>query len=161
MVKPEYKILFTFKDRSLLVAGTYQLEIYGIISPSNHQNGNLQIVYEREYDKTYTLITSPDVLFPSLSDQITSNIKLESFYNTEGLEQKLVFTIVNSQKQVDDKMIWIINFPSYYSENPFSFEHVFNFQQYCLIDSTPIACKVDPITPYQIIISQSPKIIDP
>ena len=52
-------------------------------------------------------------------------------------------------------MIWIVNFPSYYSEN------VFNLEPYCLIDSTPLSCKIDPTTPYQIIIEKSPKIINP
>ena len=52
-------------------------------------------------------------------------------------------------------MLWIINFPSYYAEN------VFNFEPYCLIDSTPMSCKTDPTTPYQIIVEKSPKIVNP
>ena len=54
---------------------------------------------------------------------------------------------------VDDEMVWIVNFPSYYSES------LFNFNAYCMIDTAPIECLADPTTPYQLIIRNSPKII--
>lgn len=50
-------------------------------------------------------------------------------------------------------MIWIINFPSYYSPT------IFNYDPYCLIDGAPIKCYTDLNTPYQILIVESPKII--
>ncbi len=50
-------------------------------------------------------------------------------------------------------MIWIINFPCYYVSN------LFNYQPYCLIDTTPLTCIADTNTPYQLIIKDSPKII--
>lgn len=50
-------------------------------------------------------------------------------------------------------MIWIVNFPSYYSPL------IFNYESYCLIDGSPIKCYADPNTPYQLIIEKSPRII--
>jgi hypothetical protein len=48
-------------------------------------------------------------------------------------------------------MVWIINFPSYYSSQ------LFQKDAYCLIDSAVIFCNVDPNTPYQLVITGSPK----
>lgn len=48
-------------------------------------------------------------------------------------------------------MVWIVNFPSYYNAE------LFNYNPYCMIDSTPIYCYADPTTPYQLIIQNSPK----
>lgn len=50
-------------------------------------------------------------------------------------------------------MIWIVNFPSYYSPL------IFNSEPYCLIDGSPITCYPDPLTPYQLIVEKSPRII--
>jgi hypothetical protein len=50
-------------------------------------------------------------------------------------------------------MIWIINFPSYYSPL------IFNYEPYCLIDGSPINCYADTNTPYQLILDMSPAII--
>ena len=51
-------------------------------------------------------------------------------------------------------MVWVINFPSYYSDN------LFRPYPYCLIDSAPIECLQDPSTPYQMLIRNSPKIVE-
>jgi hypothetical protein len=50
-------------------------------------------------------------------------------------------------------MVWIINFPSYYSPQ------LFQKDAYCLIDSAVISCAVDPKTPYQLVVTGSPKTI--
>jgi len=50
-------------------------------------------------------------------------------------------------------MIWVVNFPSYYSPL------IFNYEPYCLIEGSPIECHADPNTPYQLIIENSPRII--
>lgn len=47
-------------------------------------------------------------------------------------------------------MIWVINFPSYYSSQ------LFQQLPYCTINGSPIPCAVDPTTPYQLIIKDSP-----
>lgn len=47
-------------------------------------------------------------------------------------------------------MVWIINFPSYYSPQ------LFQQDPYCLINSAVIPCNIDPNTPYQLLISNSP-----
>jgi hypothetical protein len=48
-------------------------------------------------------------------------------------------------------MVWIINFPSYYSPQ------LFQNDAYCMIDTAVIDCSVDLNTPYQLIVSNSPK----
>lgn len=48
-------------------------------------------------------------------------------------------------------MIWIINFPCYYSPQ------LFQTDAYCMIDTAVIDCVVDSNTPYQLIVSNSPK----
>jgi hypothetical protein len=58
---------------------------------------------------------------------------------------------VNSNLNVDENMVWIINFPSYYSPE------LFQQDAYCLIDLAVISCYADPNTPYQLIITGSPK----
>ena len=78
---------------------------------------------------------------------------MNAFFNTEGYEQKLIFTLVNTKKVVNSDMVWILNFPSYYNEK------IFNYNSYCMIDTTPIECFADPTTRYQLIIRNSPKII--
>jgi hypothetical protein len=50
-------------------------------------------------------------------------------------------------------MIWIINFPSYFSPQ------LFEQDAYCMIDSAMIPCMADPTTPYQIIVKNSPKTV--
>jgi hypothetical protein len=50
-------------------------------------------------------------------------------------------------------MVWIINFPSYYSPQ------IFQQDAYCMIDSAAIPCVSDPTTPYQVIVKNSPKTV--
>jgi hypothetical protein len=97
------------------------------------------------------LINSINTVFPTFQDRIISNITVNSFFNTEGYEQKLTFSLINTKNVVNRKMVWIINFPSYYNIK------LFNYNPFCLIDSTPIECLADPTTPYQLIIKNSPK----
>lgn len=123
------------------------------MTPASHENGAFSIIYQRAYDKGYTLTNDETTAFPSFSDNIISHISLDALFNTEGYEQRLTFTIVNQEDVVDDEMVWIVNFPSYY------YEKLFNFNPYCMIDTAPIECYADPITPYQLIIKNSPKII--
>ena len=80
-------------------------------------------------------------------------MSLVSYFNTEGYDQQIDITIKNRAISVNDKMIWIINFPSYYSPL------IFNYEPYCLIDGSPIDCSIDPNTQYQLIIKNSPQII--
>ena len=80
----------------------------------------------------------------------TSAISLVSYYNTEGYKQDLVFTITNVNNNVDDKMVWVFNFPSYYSPD------LFQQDAYCTINGAQTNCQVDPTTPYQLLVSNSP-----
>ena len=123
------------------------------MSPASHENGAFSIIYQRNYDKAYTLTNDETTAFPDFADRIISSITLDALFNTEGYEQRLTFTIVNQKLVVNDDMVWIVNFPSYY------YEQLFNFNPYCMIDSAPIECYADPTTPYQLIIKSSPKII--
>lgn len=47
-------------------------------------------------------------------------------------------------------MVWVINFPSYYSPE------LFQQDAYCTINGAKTNCQVDPTTPYQLLISNSP-----
>jgi hypothetical protein len=46
--------------------------------------------------------------------------------------------------------MWIVNLPSYYSPN------LFQQDAYCMINSAVTSCQVDPNTPYQLIVRNSP-----
>ena len=127
------------------------MTIYGICTPASQQNGAFNMIYRRTFDYTYTIVNSANVVFPTFTNLITSNITMTSYYNTEGYKQEIDFTIVNTELNVDANMVWIVNFPSYYSPQ------LFQEDSYCLIDSAVISCTVDPNTPYQLIISGSPK----
>ena len=59
----------------------------------------------------------------------------------------------NQELNVDDTMVWIVNFPSFYTDK------LFNFEPYCLIDNAPLNCYNDLNIQYQLIITGSPKII--
>lgn len=50
-------------------------------------------------------------------------------------------------------MVWIINFPSYYSPQ------LFQNDAYCMIDTAVIPCSVDSSTPYQLTVYNSPKTV--
>ena len=127
------------------------MTIYGICTPASQANGAFNMIYRRIYDYTYTIVNSANVIFPTLNTLITSNISISSYFNTEGYKQQIDFTIINSNLNVDENMVWIINFPSYYSPQ------LFQTDAYCMIDSTVIDCVVDPNTPYQLIVSNSPE----
>jgi len=130
------------------------MTIFGICTPASQANGAFNMIYRRTYDFTYTIVNSANVIFPTLNALITSNISLTSFFNTEGYKQQVDFTIVNLVLNVDQKMVWIINFPSYYSPQ------LFQTDAYCMIDTAVIDCVVDPNTPYQLIVSNSPKMVN-
>lgn len=146
-----YLIVFTFTDPTQLTATSYVMTIYGICTPASQSNGAFNMIYRRTYDFTYTIVNSANVIFPTLNSLTTSNIAITSYYNTEGYKQQIDFSIVNSELNVDDKMVWIINFPSYYSPQ------LFQQDPYCMIDTAVIPCFADPNTPYQLIIKNSPK----
>lgn len=55
LISSEYKVLFTFSNPSLLTATSYLLEIFGIMTPVSHDNGVFSIIYQRKYDKAFTL----------------------------------------------------------------------------------------------------------
>jgi hypothetical protein len=129
------------------------MEIYGIKTPASHKNGDFSITFQRKYDKSYTLTNEISAPFPTLNDYIVSNISLASYLNTEGYEQQIDLTITNKKIPVNDKVFWIINFPSYYSPL------IFNYDPYCLINGSPVECNADPLTPYQLIIKKSPRIV--
>ncbi len=95
-------------------------------------------------------LTTP---FPTLRNYIISDVSIVSYFNTEGYDQQIELTIRNRALPVNDKMIWVINFPSYYSPL------IFNYEPYCLIEGSPIKCYADPNTQYQLIIEKSPRII--
>jgi len=146
-----YLIIFSFIDPTQLIAASYVMTIYGICTPASQKNGAFNMIYRRVYDFTYTIVNSANVIFPTFSNLATSNITMTSYFNTEGYKQQIDFTIVNSALNIDESMVWIINFPSYYSPQ------LFQKDAYCLIDSAVISCSVDPKTPYQLVITGSPK----
>lgn len=149
-----YLIVFSFTNASLLVVGNYVMTIYGICTPTSQSSGAFNMIYRRIYDSAYTIVNSADVIFPSLNSLVTSNISLASYFNTEGYKQQIDFTLVNSALNVDSNMVWVINFPSYYSST------LFQLDPYCMINGAVISCAPDPNTPYQLIITNSPKTIN-
>jgi hypothetical protein len=93
------------------------------------------------------------VPFPDLSSYVIGDISINSYFNTEGQQQQIDITLKNQFLSVNSDMVWVINFPSYYSPL------IFNYDSYCLIEGSPIQCTPDPNTPYQLIITNSPRII--
>lgn len=146
-----YLIVFSFTNPAQLIAASYVMTIYGICTPASQKNGAFNMIYRRTFDYTYTIVNSANIIFPTFSNLVTSNISMTSYYNTEGYKQEIDFTIVNTDLNVDANMVWVVNFPSYYSPQ------LFQEDSYCLIDSAVIFCSVDPNTPYQLAISGSPK----
>ena len=65
LISEEYKVLFTFRDASLLIASNYTLEIYGIMTPASHDNGAFSIIFQRRFDKGFTLSNEISTSFPS------------------------------------------------------------------------------------------------
>jgi hypothetical protein len=149
-----YLIVFAFADPAQLTAGDYSMTIYGALTPASQSNGAFNMIYRRTYDFTYTIVNSATVAFPAFSALVTSNISVASLFNTEGYKQEVSFTIVNADLSVDAGMLWVINFPSYYSPQ------LFLQDAYCMIDTAFISCAIDPNTPYQLIVSNSPKMVN-
>ena len=142
-----YLIIFGFADPTVLIESNYTMTIYGICTPVSQLNA-FNMIYRRTQDLTYTIVNSyTNVIFPVFGSLVTSSVSIVSYYNTEGYKQELVFTITNANDNVDSKMVWIINFPSYYSPD------LFQEDAYCTINGAKMICKVDPTTPYQLIIS--------
>ena len=61
-----------------------------------------------------------------------------------------MISVTNSNDNVDANMVWVINFPSYYSPD------LFQQDAYCLINGAKTDCSVDPTTPYQLLVKNSP-----
>ena len=57
----------------------------------------IQIIYLRIYDNSYTKTNTAasTATFPSLAPKVSSLITLQTYFNTEGLEHELTFTVVN------------------------------------------------------------------
>ena len=75
--------------QSVLMATNYSLELYGILSPSTVTQDMIGIIYLRIYDNTYAKsnTAASTALFPSLVSKVDSLITLQTYFNTEGLEQ--------------------------------------------------------------------------
>ncbi len=109
------------------------------------------MIYRRTEDYAYTMVNNyQNVIFPDFEALVTSDISVSSLFNTEGYKQDLIFSITNQKDNVDSLMVWIINFPSYYSPQ------LFQDDPYCTINTAKIPCSIDSITPYQLIITGSP-----
>lgn len=108
----------------------------------------VSIIYLRIYDNTYAKsnTASSTAIFPSLTDKVNSLITLQTFFNTEGLEHELLFTVVNKFVPITQSTVWIVNLPIYYSKNVWND----NYLIYCTMSGTPVGCKVSQYTPYQI-----------
>ena len=110
-----YMIVFMFTDPTLLVESNYTMTIYGISTPVSQLNA-FNMIYRRTHDLAYTIVNNyANVIFPEFGVLETSSISLASYYNTEGYKQDIVFTITNINDVVDASMVWVVNFPSYYS----------------------------------------------
>jgi hypothetical protein len=145
-----YLIVFTFATSSDLIQANYTMTIAGLCTPVSQKNA-FNMIYRRKYDFAYTMVNNyQNVIFPVFVPLVTSDISLVSYFNTEGYKQDLVFTIVNTNDNVDEKMVWVFNFPSYYSS------HLFQKDAYCTINGIPLTCTVDSVTPYQLKLSASP-----
>ena len=127
------------------------MTISGICTPASQTNGAFNMIYRRIYDFTYTIVNNyANVIFPTFQNLVTSNITMASYFNTEGYKQDIVFTLVNTDVNVDSNVVWIVNFPSYYSPD------LFQKDAYCMVNIARIQCEVDTATPYQLIITDSP-----
>jgi len=91
--------------------------MYGIITPSTVTQDMIGIIYLRIYDNTYSKsnIATSTATFPSLVSKVNSLITLQTYFNTEGLEQELQFTVINQFAIVNQNTVWTVNFPRYYS----------------------------------------------
>lgn len=75
--------------QGVLMATSYSLELYGIQTPSTVAQDMISLIYLRIYDNTYAKSNtqSSTATFPSLVDKVDSLITLQTYFNTEGLEQ--------------------------------------------------------------------------
>ena len=91
-----YQIIFEGLT-DVLTSDTYTLEIHGLKTPSTIDQDLISIIYLRNFDNSYTVSNNEEstAVFPTLSDKVNSLITMQPFFNTEGLEQQLTFTIVN------------------------------------------------------------------
>lgn len=103
--------------QSALGASSYSLQMYGINTPSTVTQDMIGIIYLRNYDNTQTKsnTVASTAVFPSLTSKVNSLITLQTYFNTEGLEQELCFTVINQYQVITQNTIWIVNFPRYYS----------------------------------------------
>lgn len=140
--------------QGVLVAGAYSLELYGIQTPSTVGQDMIAIIFLRLYDNTYakTNTLSSTASFPVLTSKVDSLITLQTYFNTEGTEQELMFTVVNQFKAVTQNTLWLITLPIYYSPR------VWNdvSKMYCTISGTPLSCKLSTYTRYQMVLYNSP-----
>lgn len=130
------------------------MTIAGACTPVSQKNA-FNMIYRRKQDFAYTLVNNyQNVIFPDFEALVTSDITLQSYFNTEGYKQDIVFTLINQNDKVNSLMRWVINFPSYYSSQ------LFQQLPYCMINGSPIPCSVDPTTPYQLLIYNSPATVE-
>jgi hypothetical protein len=131
--------------------------MYGIQTPSTVGQDMVSIIYLRIYDNTYsqsnTLASTSE--FPSLASKVDSLITLQTFFNTEGLEQELLFTVVNKYAQVTENTQWVVTLPIYYSEGIWNDDYLI----YCMISGVPLSCQRSAHTPFQIVLSGSPLVV--
>lgn len=130
-----YLIIFSFPDPTQLIAGNYTMVISGVCTPASQTNGAFNMIYRRVYDYTYTVVNNyANAVFPSFQNLVTSNISMVSYFNTEGYKQDITFTLMNTDVNVDSKVVWIINFPSYYSPD------LFQTDPYCMVNGAKTTC---------------------
>ena len=125
-----YQILFEGLQEELN-AGNFTVQIYGIITPSSIEQDLLSIIYLRNYDLSYTAFNNEQSTqqFPTLADKVNSQIIMQPYFNTEGLEQQLTFTIVNQYAVVDASTQWLLSLPRYYSQRIWNEDYLI----YCTI----------------------------
>ena len=77
----------------------------------------ISIIYLRFYDNAYAKVNtaSSTALFPSLTSKVDSLITLQTYFNTEGLEHELLFTVVNKYVPITQDTYWVIHLPIYYA----------------------------------------------
>jgi len=143
--------------QTVLTASTYSLELYGITTPSTVAQDMISIIYLRIYDNTYAKsnIASSTSTFPALTSKVNSLITLQTYFNTEGLEQELLFTVINQFVPITQYTVWVINLPIYYSQPIWNDDYLI----YCTISGTPLPCTRSVHTPYQIVVSSSPLLV--
>jgi hypothetical protein len=117
----------------------------------------ITIIYLRIYDNTYAKsnIASSTSTFPALTSKVNSLITLQTYFNTEGIEQELLFTVINQFVPITQHTVWVVNLPIYYSQPIWNDDYLI----YCTISGTPLSCARSTHTPYQIVISNSPLLV--